>query len=164
LCYSANIPTFDVQFIDQIFEKIFPCVIITPLDCFWEGAKLLGPDFPIQIPGFPGPLKWTNLNPQELLMKARMVGDVNSAGFPFEILEGFMKRAGIGSGYQEKPCLNPLDPDCPITAPNKDSPLPPDVASILAQGCFGFAPRFMHWAPDLIIGGAVHNKSGQIVK
>ncbi len=30
-------------------------------------------------------------------------------------------QAGINSGYQEKPCLNPLDPDCPPTAPNKDS-------------------------------------------
>jgi patched 1 protein len=164
LCYSANIPNFDIQFIDQIFEKIFPCVIITPLDCFWEGAKLLGPDFPIQIPGFRGPMKWTNLNPQELLMKARMVGDINGAEFPFEILDGYMKRAGIGSGYQEKPCLNPQDPECPETAPNKGFQTPPDVASILAQGCFGFAPRFMHWAPDLIIGGTVHNKSGHIVK
>jgi patched 1 protein len=166
LCYSANIPTLDSHqtFIDQIFEKIFPCVIITPLDCFWEGAKLLGPDFPIQIPGFRGPMKWTNLNPRELLMKARLVGDANVAEFPFEILEGFMRRAGIGSGYQEKPCLDPQDPECPSTAPNKGSPTPPDVASILAQGCFGFAPRFMHWYPDLIIGGTVHNKSGHVVK
>ncbi len=28
-------------------------------------------------------------------------------------------QAGITSGYQEKPCLNPHDPDCPATAPNK---------------------------------------------
>lgn len=167
LCYSANIPTFDVQFIDQIFEKIFPCVIITPLDCFWEGSKLLGPDYPIQIPSFRGgPIKWTNLNPQELLnlMKAKMQNESNLGDFPFEILEGFMRRAGIGSGYQEKPCLDPLDPECPAFAPNKGSLTPPDVASILAQGCFGFAPRFMHWAPDLIIGGTVYNKSGQVIK
>ena len=30
-------------------------------------------------------------------------------------------QAGITSGYQEKPCLNPFDPDCPATAPNKES-------------------------------------------
>lgn len=30
-------------------------------------------------------------------------------------------QAGINSGYQEKPCLNPYDPDCPSTAPNKES-------------------------------------------
>ena len=24
----------------QIIEYLYPCLIITPLDCFWEGAKL----------------------------------------------------------------------------------------------------------------------------
>lgn len=28
-------------------------------------------------------------------------------------------QAGISSGYQEKPCLDPSDPECPSTAPNK---------------------------------------------
>ncbi|CAG7785512.1 unnamed protein product, partial [Allacma fusca] len=92
LCYSANIQQLDVQFIDQIFEKVFPCIIITPLDCFWEGSKLLGPNVPITIPGFPGSMKWTNLNPQELLRRARLVPEANVQSFPFEIVEGFMKR------------------------------------------------------------------------
>lgn len=34
----------------QIFENIIPCAIITPLDCFWEGSKLLGPDYPVHLP------------------------------------------------------------------------------------------------------------------
>lgn len=25
-----------------MIEKLFPCVILTPLDCFWEGSKLQG--------------------------------------------------------------------------------------------------------------------------
>lgn len=29
-------------FLPQMIEKLFPCVILTPLDCFWEGAKLQG--------------------------------------------------------------------------------------------------------------------------
>ncbi|ROT62980.1 putative hedgehog receptor patched [Penaeus vannamei] len=29
--------------------------------------------------------------------------------------------AGITTGYQEKPCLDPTDPECPETAPNKHS-------------------------------------------
>jgi patched 1 protein len=112
-------------------------------------------------------MKWTNLNPEELLQISKVMllqGSPSVQGFPFEILDGFMKRAGIGSGYQEKPCLDPADPDCPLTSPNRGSGTPPDVASTLAQGCYGFAPRFMHWAPDLIIGGQVHNKSGHLVK
>jgi hypothetical protein len=26
----------------QMIDKLFPCMIVTPLDCFWEGAKLQG--------------------------------------------------------------------------------------------------------------------------
>lgn len=29
---------------------MMPCAIITPVDCFWEGSKLLGPDNPVTIP------------------------------------------------------------------------------------------------------------------
>lgn len=50
MCYSPNIPSFDTHFIEQIFENIIPCAIITPLDCFWEGSKLLGPEYPVIIP------------------------------------------------------------------------------------------------------------------
>lgn len=38
------------------------------------------------------------------------------------ILNAFLLiKAGISTGYQEKPCLNPKDEDCPATAPNKRS-------------------------------------------
>ena len=39
----------------------------------------------------------------------------------FMLLFSSSIQAGINSGYQEKPCLNPYDPDCPSTAPNKES-------------------------------------------
>lgn len=29
-------------------------------------------------------------------------------------------QAGITSAYQEKPCLDPTDPECPLSAPNKN--------------------------------------------
>lgn len=29
---------------------MMPCEIITPLDCFWEGAKLMGPEIPVNVP------------------------------------------------------------------------------------------------------------------
>lgn len=50
ICQSPTTPNFDEHFIEQIFESVFPCIIITPLDCFWEGSKLLGPDHPVRIP------------------------------------------------------------------------------------------------------------------
>ena len=50
ICQSASVPNFEEHYIEQIFEHIMPCSIVTPLDCFWEGSKLLGPDYPVQIP------------------------------------------------------------------------------------------------------------------
>lgn len=50
LCYSPSIPDFEAYHIEKIFDNIIPCAIITPLDCFWEGSKLLGPDYPIFVP------------------------------------------------------------------------------------------------------------------
>lgn len=50
LCQSPSIPSFDAHYIEQIFENMVPCSIATPLDCFWEGSKLLGPDYPVAIP------------------------------------------------------------------------------------------------------------------
>ena len=46
---EQNFPII-IELIDQMLENLFPCAIITPLDCFWEGSKLLGPEFPVPIP------------------------------------------------------------------------------------------------------------------
>lgn len=64
-------------------------------------------------------VKWTNLNPSTLLDEIKNL--VESSKFPFKTLEDYMRRAGITNGYQSKPCLNPADPECPETAPNKRS-------------------------------------------
>ncbi|KAM9546083.1 LOW QUALITY PROTEIN: protein patched homolog 1-like [Salvelinus alpinus] len=40
LCYKSGELVTEAHFMDQIIEKLHPCLIITPLDCFWEGAKL----------------------------------------------------------------------------------------------------------------------------
>jgi len=84
--------------------------------------------------------------------------------FDFETVEQYMKRAAIGSGYMEKPCLNPLNPSCPDTAPNKNSSQPPDVGAILSGGCYGYAAKHMHWPEELIVGGAKRNRSGHLRK
>ncbi|XP_066906859.1 protein patched isoform X2 [Halyomorpha halys] len=161
MCYTPSIPNFDLHYIDQIFENIIPCAIITPLDCFWEGSKLLGPDYPVTIP-FSGELgskvRWTNLNPQKILETMKNL----DTGFPYETLEQHMKRAGITTGYQEKPCLNPRDEECPDTAPNKQSAQEPNVGAELTGGCYGFAANYMHWPEELIVGGVKKNKTGHI--
>jgi len=162
LCYSPTIPITEIQFVDQILERLFPCAIITPLDCFWEGSKVLGPDFPVYIPlgGDEGSMSvsWPTLNPIQLFDKMKNIYQY----FPFQTFRDFMKRAGINSGYQEKPCLNPSDPLCPETAPNKKSGRVPDIGAELTGGCYGFATRYMHWPEQLIVGGGIKNKTGYI--
>ncbi|XP_060536797.1 protein patched [Cylas formicarius] len=158
-CQSPSIPNFEAHYIEQMFENMMPCSIATPLDCFWEGSKLLGPDYPVHIPyGFGNQVKWTNLNPSDLVSKVKQ----KEANFDYHSLEDYLKRAGITTGYQEKPCLDPHDSECPTTAPNFNSTVPLDIGAELTNGCYGFAAKFMHWPEDLIVGGVQKNKSGYI--
>ena len=103
-------------------------------------------------------VSWSSLNPLKLFERMKKI----YTHFPFHVFRDFMKRAGINSGYQEKPCLDPRDTDCPQTAPNKNSAWRPDVGAELTGGCYGFATRYMHWPEQLIVGGVVKNKTGHI--
>ncbi|XP_050314836.1 protein patched [Anthonomus grandis grandis] len=158
-CQAPSIPNIDTQYIAQIFENIMPCSIITPLDCFWEGSKLLEPHYPVHIP-YRGAdqIKWTNLNPKALVEQMQS----SESNFDYHSLNDYLKRAGITSGYQEKPCLNPKDPQCPTTAPNFNSSQPVDIGAELTSGCYGFAAKYMHWYEELIVGGVKKNKTGHI--
>lgn len=61
------------------------------------------------------PLQWTNFDPKEFLE------DLQRANIPVEGFKDMLKKADVGHGYMDRPCLNPADPDCPLTAPNKNS-------------------------------------------
>jgi patched 1 len=40
-----------------------------------------------------------------------------------------------------------------------------DVGSVVSDGCYGFASRFMHWPVELIVGGGKTNAStGRVVR
>uniref|UniRef100_A0A1I8B8P9 SSD domain-containing protein n=1 Tax=Meloidogyne hapla TaxID=6305 RepID=A0A1I8B8P9_MELHA len=123
ICFKPPPPTASkdvlAQLIEEIMAQIIPCVWITPIDCFWEGSKPLGPFPPLDlgpvaqfVPSVPnGLLSWKTLNPEKLLNAARSLIDVSMVADLFE-------RAGIGAAYQDRPCIDPLDPDCPSSAPN----------------------------------------------
>ena len=165
ICYTLSIPAFEEQLIDAALDKLIPCAIITPLDCFWEGSKLLGPD--ITIPVINLNFAWTTFNPQSLIELAKNrthSGHGSHNRYPFETFENLMSRAGISTAYQRRPCLNPLDEECPESAPNKHTNREPDVSYELSGGCYGFATKWMHWPEQLIIGGIKKNKNGRIVK
>uniref|UniRef100_A0A8C7GHG3 Patched 1 n=1 Tax=Oncorhynchus kisutch TaxID=8019 RepID=A0A8C7GHG3_ONCKI len=138
----------------QIIEKLHPCLIITPLDCFWEGAKLQSGMF--YLPGKP-PLQWTNFDPKEFLTELRTLK------FQVDSWEEMLEKADVGHGYMDRPCLNPQDPDCPLTAPNKNTTKPFDVARVLTGGCHGLSRKYMHWQEELIVGGTTKNGTGPLL-
>ncbi|XP_017867953.1 PREDICTED: protein patched [Drosophila arizonae] len=163
ICNSPTTPSFEGHYyMEHILRHLIPCSIITPLDCFWEGSQLLGPEAPLFIPVLNQRLMWSTLNPSALMQFIKQEISDQKVSFDFETVEQYMKRAAIGTGYMEKPCLNPLHPQCPDTAPNKNSQQPPDVGAILSGGCYGFAPKHMHWPEQLIVGGAQRNRSGHL--
>uniref|UniRef100_A0A3B3TH79 Patched 1 n=1 Tax=Poecilia latipinna TaxID=48699 RepID=A0A3B3TH79_9TELE len=154
LCFKSGELVTETHFMNQIIEKLHPCLIITPLDCFWEGAKLHSGM--VYLPG-ENLMQWTNFDPKEFLEKLRR------AHFPVDSFEDMLEKADVGHGYMDRPCLNPADPDCPDTAPNKNSTKPFNVARALSGGCHGLSRKYMHWQEELIVGGTTKNGSGPLL-
>ncbi|XP_045836211.1 protein patched homolog 2 isoform X8 [Meles meles] len=154
ICYKSGIPLIENGMIERMIEKLFPCVILTPLDCFWEGAKLQGGS--AYLPGRPD-IQWTNLDPEQLLEELG----------PFASLEGFrelLDKAQVGQAYVGRPCLHPDDLHCPPSAPNHRSKQAPKVAQELSGGCHGFSHKFMHWQEELLLGGIARDPQGQLLR
>lgn len=163
LCFTPQLPEFDGLHVSMILENMMPCAIKTPLDCFWEGSKLLGPEHPVSFSSLGPKFKWTSLNPM-LMVEAMQRSHPNTL-FPYNTLIDWMRRVGIVSGYQMKPCLDPTDPNCPYTAPNKLSGHAPDIGAHLTGGCRGLMANHWHWREEEIVSGVVRNHStGQIVR
>uniref|UniRef100_A0A669ELY1 Patched 1 n=1 Tax=Oreochromis niloticus TaxID=8128 RepID=A0A669ELY1_ORENI len=154
LCYKSGEVVTETHYLNQIIERLHPCLIITPLDCFWEGAKLQSGT--VYLPG-KEPMQWTNFDPKDFLEELQQLN------YPVEYFEEMLEKADIGHGYMDRPCLNPADPDCPRTAPNKNSTKPFDVARALSGGCHGLARKYMHWQEELIVGGTTKNGSGPLL-
>ncbi|KAH7680192.1 CRE-PTC-1 protein, partial [Aphelenchoides avenae] len=104
-------------------ERLVPCIWITPIDCFYEGSKPIGPNPPLDtrelaggllkfaLPDIPDLADWSNLNPEEIF------GQLHGT-FELGTMMNFFLRTGIGEGYLNRPCIDPLNPDCPKKSPN----------------------------------------------
>uniref|UniRef100_A0A7M4G2E7 Patched 2 n=1 Tax=Crocodylus porosus TaxID=8502 RepID=A0A7M4G2E7_CROPO len=148
LCYKSGVPVIE----NGMIERLFPCMILTPLDCFWDGAKLQGGS--AYLPGRPD-IRWSNLDPRQLMEELGQ----------FTPLEGFrelLDKAEVGQAYMGRPCLQPSDAQCPPSAPNRRTQQSPDVAAELAGGCHGFSRKFMRWHEELILGGATRDPQGRL--
>uniref|UniRef100_W5MSD9 Patched 1 n=1 Tax=Lepisosteus oculatus TaxID=7918 RepID=W5MSD9_LEPOC len=154
LCYKSGELITEAAPMNQIIENLYPCLIITPLDCFWEGAKLQSGV--AYLPGKP-PVQWTNFDPMEFLE------ELKAFSYQVDSWEEMLMKAEVGHGYMDRPCLNPADPDCPVTAPNKNTTRPYDVARALKGGCHGLSKKYMHWQEELIVGGTTKNGSGRLL-
>lgn len=107
----------------DVIDKIVPCIWITPIDCFWEGSKALGPH-----PSLPK----SSLGPLGMLLSSLSDGDmIRWSDFdPIAVIDEihrsfnlgshytFFERAGVSHGYMDRPCIDPLDPECPPMAKN----------------------------------------------
>ncbi|MGH0182575.1 UNVERIFIED_CONTAM: hypothetical protein FKN15_019579 [Acipenser sinensis] len=154
LCYKSGELITEAGYMELIIENLYPCLIITPLDCFWEGAKLQSGI--AYLPGKPH-LQWTNFDPLEFL------GELKNLHHGVESWEMMLNKAEVGHGYMDRPCLNPADPDCPVTAPNKNATGPLEVSRILSGGCHGLSKKYMHWQEELVVGGTTKNGSGRLL-
>uniref|UniRef100_A0A8C3N3A6 Uncharacterized protein n=1 Tax=Geospiza parvula TaxID=87175 RepID=A0A8C3N3A6_GEOPR len=137
ICYKSGVPIIE----NGMIERLFPCVILTPLDCFWE----------VCVGNSPG----LNLDPLQLMEELGQ----------FTSLEGFkelLDKAEVGQAYMERPCLDPRDPQCPSSAPNKQSH--PDIPAELSGGCHGFSRKFMRWQQELILGGTTKDSQGKLLR
>ncbi|XP_068095618.1 protein patched homolog 2 isoform X1 [Hyperolius riggenbachi] len=152
ICYKSGVPIIENGMIERMIEKLFPCVVITPLDCFWEGSQLQGGS--AYLPGRRD-IQWTNLDPIQLMEELGQ----------FTSLDGFkemLDKAEVGQAYMERPCLDPTDSECPDSAPNKSSQKSPDIVATLQNGCHGFSKKFMYWQKELILGGMAKGLNGEL--
>lgn len=89
------------------FKSMFVSVLLLSFLCvsFCPGCSCRGKP----------PLQWINFDPLEFLEELKKIN------YQVESWEEMLNKAEVGHGYMDRPCLNPADPDCPITAPNKNS-------------------------------------------
>lgn len=59
----------------------------------------------------PGNVTWKNLNPTSVIKEVGTLFDLGPIG-------NFFERAGIDGAYLDRPCIDPLEEECPKSAPN----------------------------------------------
>ncbi|VDN39981.1 unnamed protein product, partial [Gongylonema pulchrum] len=80
ICFKPPSPQLPqgplTSLLTKLLERLIPCIWITPIDCFWEGSKPLGPSPPLNfgpdaqafISSLPkGNITWRNLDPSAVL-------------------------------------------------------------------------------------------------
>uniref|UniRef100_A0A673MBF5 Protein patched homolog 1-like n=1 Tax=Sinocyclocheilus rhinocerous TaxID=307959 RepID=A0A673MBF5_9TELE len=145
LCYKSGELVTETNFVDQV-RKNYQMSGLIPFSqsfAFPHSGK--------------DPVQWTNFDPMGFIAELKMLK------YPVDSWEEMLVKAEVGHGYMDRPCLNPADPDCPLSAPNKNMTRPFDVARVLTGGCYGLSKKYMHWQEELIVGGTKKNDSGKLL-
>ena len=71
LCLKENSPPSHFINLDKLLGSINPCLVLTPLDCFWEGSFVHQPVHPVQFnicdTSWANNVSWSNVNVTEAL-------------------------------------------------------------------------------------------------
>eukprot|EP00794_Sanderia_malayensis_P007816 gene7816-8662_t len=156
LCQKPSFGTVGGGILDKMLEQMTPCMVITPLDCFYEGSQIAGPAEPAFIPMLKRSESWETLDPYGLIDE---LVRANKTTIPEVELKKLFKKAGIDKGYLTKPCLNPQSSKCPKESPNYGSNQAPDIGKEMSGGCTGYASKLMNWPEELLVGGRRRNKN-----
>nr|ACZ64511.1 patched-like protein [Schmidtea mediterranea] len=126
-------------------ENLMPCRIISPLNCFWEGSKLLDHYSKNKFSNYDESrsikIDWKSFNiSQEFFYSFKETSNYN---FFYELF----KEAGIRSGFISKPCLDVTDASCPNRLKQK-----PSYESIVNEGCAQIGEHMDKYSKSIFIG------------
>ncbi|XP_065657451.1 protein patched homolog 2 isoform X4 [Hydra vulgaris] len=146
-CFKYDVPFIVSRDIYMQIKKLIPCVIMTPLDCFWEGSLIASTDTKYDE------FSWTKDSPIEYL---NYIKDLTFLQDDFNQSVKFMKKAGIHNGYLGKPCLNQNNQKCLKHQKRKEE----NLGLHLSKGCYGIAENYMHWPKEMIVSGLTTDSVG----
>ena len=82
LCMKEKTPPTHLLELDDLLSSLNPCLVLTPLDCFWEGSFLHQPvhqvQFNICTASWASNVTWSNVNVTEVLQCVKDNGTTNS--------------------------------------------------------------------------------------
>jgi hypothetical protein len=161
LCLKNTFPSTHIPLLDRLLSSLNPCLIVTPLDCFWEGSFLHQPTEVVNITEcgeytWAANTTWSNVNVSQVLECARRVYSNDQWNLLLlHSVENGLEQSGT-KGYSDRPCIRPSYQGdlCP-------SKMAANASEVLRGGCSGFASNAMKW-PEQILAAGSSWRSGQV--
>uniref|UniRef100_A0A7M5VCP8 SSD domain-containing protein n=2 Tax=Clytia hemisphaerica TaxID=252671 RepID=A0A7M5VCP8_9CNID len=160
ICDRYRPPDFGVAHEwNQAIDNMVPCLVMTPLDCFWEGSIIAsyGPHYTenlhMHLKSFHNRTLregYKYHNPQDLV---NYLGNSSSDQYMYKRVKRFVDKVGLGAGYMDRPCF--ATHKCPSS-----SNVSKDIAGEFQNGCYGVARKYMYWPKDVIVSKMFLDEDG----